>query len=97
MLPVTFLPPAKKFFKKLRDNQLKKEYEQAIMRVRHDPEVGTLKTGDLAGVYGYDIHYKGVNYELAYYLAENDQGEVVVIIMAGTRENFWDTIKRYIK
>lgn len=97
MLPVTFLSPAKKFFKKLKDNQLLKEYEQAIMRVRHNPEVGTFKTGDLVGIYGYDISYKGINYELAYYIAENDQGDVVVIIMAGTRENFWDTIKKYLR
>ena len=34
-----------------------KEYEQAIMMVRHNPEVGTFKTGDLVGIYGYDISY----------------------------------------
>ncbi len=97
MLPIKILRPAEKFLKKLKDNRLKKEYELAIMRIRQDPYIGHLKTGDLAGIYGYDISYNGINYELAYCLAENDQGEVVVVIMAGTRENFWDAIKRYIK
>ncbi|WP_132220999.1 type II toxin-antitoxin system RelE/ParE family toxin [Laceyella sacchari] len=31
----------------------------------HHPYVGEAKTGDLAGVYGYDIKYKGISYELA--------------------------------
>ncbi|MHB1419662.1 MAG: type II toxin-antitoxin system RelE/ParE family toxin [Bacillota bacterium] len=50
--------------------------------------MATMKTGDLAGTYGYDIYYVGVNYEIAYHLAENAQGDVVVIMMAGTRDNF---------
>ena len=93
MLPIVFLNPAIKYFKMLKDKQLKKKYENALLEIRNDPEVGERKTGDLAGIWGYDIHHNGVNYEIAYYLAENDKGEVVVVIMAGTRENFWDAIK----
>lgn len=97
MLPIIFLNPAIKYFKKLKDKQLKKKYEKALIEIRNDPEVGERKTGDLAGIWGYDIYYNRVNYEIAYYLAENDNGEVVVVVMAGTRENFWDAIKNYIK
>jgi len=46
---------------------------------------------------GYDIYHNGTNYEIAYYLAENEKGEVIVVIMAGTRENFWAAIKKYMK
>lgn len=28
---------------------------------------------------------------------EYEQGDVVVVIMAGTRENFWNTIKKYLR
>lgn len=97
MYPVVFLRPAKQYFKKLKDKHLKKKYEEAIIKIRKDPEIGHLKTGDLAGIYGYDIYHKETNYEIAYYLAENEKGEVVVVIMAGTRENFWKTIKEYMK
>lgn len=93
MLPIVFLNPTIKYFKKLKDKQLKKKYENALLEIRSDPEIGERKTGDLAGIWGYDIYHNRVNYEIAYYLAENDKGEVVVVIMAGTRENFWDAIK----
>ncbi len=97
MLPIMFLNPAEKYFKKLKDKQLKKKYESALIEIRTDPDCGNHKTGDLAGIWGYDVYHNGVNYEIAYYLAENDKGEIVVVIMAGTRENFWDAIKKYIK
>ena len=67
-----------------------------------DPSVGIDKTGDLKGIKGYDIYYCGINYELAYkveYIWNNEQNriEVVVVIMAGTRENFYDQLKRYMR
>lgn len=95
MLPVRFLPPAEKYFKKLNDKPLKQLYQQAINEIRSTPSAGQLKIGDLAGIYGYDIRYQKTSYEIAYYLTENDKGEVVVVIMAGTRENFWDAVKQY--
>jgi len=39
MIPVTFLPPAKQFLKKIRDKRLKKKYEQAITEIRKNPPV----------------------------------------------------------
>ena len=97
MLPIEFLGPAERYLKKLKDKQLKKKYHDAIINIRKYPEIGELKTGDLAGIRGYDVYYSGVNYEIAYYLTENDAGEIIIVIMAGTRENFWDAIKKYIK
>jgi mRNA-degrading endonuclease RelE of RelBE toxin-antitoxin system len=96
MLQVRFLPPAAKFIKKLKDEKLKSLYQQAIDEIREDYTVGEEKTGDLSGVYGYDIYYNKTNYELAYTI-ERVGEEVVVVIMAGTRENFYDQLKRYLK
>ena len=50
----------------------------------------------MTGFYGYDIYYNKTNYELAYTIERID-GELVVVVMAGTRENFYDELKRYIK
>lgn len=97
MLPIEFLRPAENFFKKLRDKELKRKYYNAIQDIRNNPYIGQMKTGDLAGIYGFDISYKGINYEIAYRLSEVENGEIIVIIMAGTRENFWNAIKNYIK
>lgn len=70
---------------------------EAITEIRKNPEIGGFKKGDLAGIRGYDISHNGVNYELSYRVAVNEQGKVVVIIMAGTRENFYEALKKYLK
>ena len=96
MTEVRFLPPAAKFLKKLKDKKLKQLCKEAIDRIREDHTVGEEKTGDLQGVYGYDIYYNKTNYELAY-TVEYAEGKIIVVIMAGTRENFYDILKRYMR
>jgi len=86
---------AEKYFKKLKDTKLKSLYKSAIEKIKCNPHIGTAKKGDLAGIYGYDIYYQRTNYELAYCIYEKDE-KVVVVIMAGTRGNFYEQLKRYI-
>lgn len=94
MAQLRILPPAAKFLKKLKDKRLKTLYREAIDRILEDHTVGEAKTGDPAGVFGYDIYYNKTNYELAY-TVEYVNDKIVVVIMAGTRENFYDELKRY--
>lgn len=96
MTEVRFLPPAAKFLKKLKDKKLKTLYREAIDRIREDHTVGEVKKGDLTGVYGYDIYYNRTNYELAY-TVEYVEDKIIVIIMAGTRENFYEQLKQYMR
>lgn len=96
MTEVRFLPPAAKFLKKLKDKKLKTLYREAIDRIREDHTVGEAKKGDLTGVYGYDIYYNRTNYELAY-TVEYVEDKIIVIIMAGTRENFYEQLKQYMR
>ena len=96
MTEIRFLPPAAKFIKKLKDKKLKLLYQEAVDKIREDYTVGEAKTGDLSGVYGYDIYYNKTNYELAY-TVEYQGDEVIVVIMAGTRENFYDQLKQYMR
>lgn len=96
MTEVRFLPPAAKFIKKLKDKKLKNLYHDAVDKIREDYTVGEAKTGDLSGIYGYDIYYNKTNYELAY-TVEYLENVVVVVIMAGTRENFYDQLKLYMR
>nr|WP_254450606.1 type II toxin-antitoxin system RelE/ParE family toxin [Cohnella herbarum] len=65
--------------------------------MRIDPYIGELKTGDLAGYYCYDVYYGKTNYEIAYIIEENDSGELVVVILAVTRENFYAELKRRVR
>ncbi len=96
MTEVRFLPPAARFLKKLKDKKLKTLYQEAIDKIREDHTVGTAKVGDLSGIYGYDIFYNKTNYELAYRV-EYVENKIIVVILAGTRENFYEELKRYIK
>ncbi|EIW20934.1 MULTISPECIES: type II toxin-antitoxin system RelE/ParE family toxin [Pelosinus] len=97
MYQLIFLPPAEKYFKKLKDKNLKQKYKNALEEIQKDPYIGEEKSGDLSGMYGYDIYYNKTNYEIAYRIYNLTDGGKVIVIMAGTRENFWDTLKRYIK
>lgn len=96
MYEVIFLPAARNYLKKLKDKNLKKLLKSAIEEIAKDYSIGEPKTGDLAGIYGYDVFYKKTNYEISYTVEEVNE-EIVVIIMVGTRENFYTELKRYIK
>lgn len=47
MLPVNYTTIAKKYFKKLKDKQVKKIYKEAILSIRENPYIGDAKTGDM--------------------------------------------------
>ena len=97
MLPAVYTPMVEKYFKKIKDKQLKNLFKEAIVRIRTNPQIGDAKSGDLEGVYSLVIYYSRTNYELAYRISQLENGEMVIVIMAGTRENFYKGLKRYMK
>ena len=95
-------PAASKYFKKLKDNKLIQLYKKAIDNILQNPFVSPEKKGDLKGIRCYDIYYCKTNYELAYTIEfenanGNDEPKMIIVILAGTRENFYDELKRYIR
>lgn len=78
MLPVTYTSAAEKYFKKLKDEALKKIFKDAIINVRKNPDIGQAKTGDLSGLYSLDIYHNRTNYELAYRISTLENGDMVV-------------------
>ena len=95
-MSVVFLPPAAKLIKKVKDRELKCKFQKAVNEIMEDPLIGELKSGDLSGVRCCDIHHQRIDYELAYHVTYIDD-EVAVVIMAGTRENFYEALKPYWK
>ncbi len=93
MYEVKISSQAAKYFKKIKDKHLKQSFFEAINKIAKDPYIGSRKKGDLAGLYGFDVRYDGINYEIAYWVEEIN-GKLVVIVLAGTRENFYDELKR---
>ena len=96
MYEISYSQSAARYFKKIKDKQLLSAFKSAIDRLKVDPYIGTQKAGDLRGVYGYDVKHDRVNYELAYRIYE-EKDQLVIIILAGTRENFYEELKRLIK
>jgi hypothetical protein len=96
MRKLIILPPAAHFLKKIKKKPLKSAFQKAIDDIIQNPYIGDPKTGDLSGVYCCDFFYNKTNYELAYTIIEEND-ETVVVILAGTRENFYDELKRYTK
>ncbi len=91
-------PATEKFIKKLKDKQLKGKFREAFHEIQLNPfKAGEQKKGDLAGVYGYDIYHNRTNYEIAYIVEQDEEDKLVLIILAGTRERFYDELKRYMK
>ena len=97
MRNLLILPGAARYLKKLKDKTLKERFKQAIEAILEDPDIGEAKSGGLAGVFCCDIYHQKTNYELAYTLIEQQDGETIVVILAGTRENFYEELKRYMK
>ncbi|MBO8158464.1 type II toxin-antitoxin system RelE/ParE family toxin [Thermosyntropha sp.] len=96
MYKLIILPPAARFLKKLKEKPLKAAFQKAVDEILKNPYIGEPKTGDLSGVFCYDIYYNKTNYELAYTIIEEGDSTIVVIL-AGTRENFYEELKRYMK
>ena len=96
MFDVIFLPAARNYIKKIKDKNLKKIIEEAINDIAEDYTIGEAKTGDLSGIYGYDVFYNKTNYEISYAVEEVDN-KIIIVIMVGTREDFYNELKKYIK
>lgn len=96
MYEIRFTRATENYFKKIKEKAQKEAFQRTLLEISSDPYIGELKTGDLAGVYCCDIYYNKTNYEIAYRICE-ENGQMVVVILAGTRENFYDELKRYMK
>jgi len=96
MYDIEYARPAEKYLKKIKDKSLRASYKTAFDEIQKDPYIGTQKVGDLRGIYGYDVMHGGINYEIAYRIYE-ENGQLIVVILAGTRENFYETLKRLVK
>ena len=100
-----YKPPFKTFVKK-QHKPLQLAIEDAVEDVCNDPNIGEQKTGDLQGIWVYKFTFKAQQYLIAYrpptddeLRAEGVDIELLVIdfYQAGTHENFYATLKKYLK
>lgn len=96
MLEMRLALPASKYLKKLKDKKLRELFRNALDGICENPCIGKLKRRDLIGIYGCDLYYQRTNYEIAYIIEEKNNENIIVVIMAGTRENFYEQLKNYL-
>lgn len=89
MIELRQTPTFKRAYKKLRENE-RKDVNVAIQYIIDHPEIGELKTGDLAGIRVYKFRV----YDQQILLAYEYDGEKVILLMAiGVHENFYRDLK----
>lgn len=98
MLAIEYTTNVLKTLKKVKkkDPLLYQKIKVAIAQIREEPFVGESKKGDLKGVFSLDIRHTKTDYELAYMIKAKDNGEFIIVIMFGTRENFYKELKKYL-
>lgn len=98
LLPLRLSKRAGKELRKIQksDQFLFRKMDEAITSIRKDPEIGEAKKGDLKGYSCLDVHHRGTNYELCYAVREDENGELILIVLLGPRENFYKELKRYL-
>lgn len=82
-----------KYLRKLKNRQLKKKFTDAIFdTIAKDPYVRIERYGDLKNYYVYGFKYDRVDYRIAYTI--NDDNEIVIVVLAGSHEKFYEQLKR---
>lgn len=94
MAKLIISPAAGKYLKKVKDKKLKSLFKDAIDEIIADPMVGDAKVGDLEGISTYAFRYNKTDYRVAY-TVEYVNDETVVVILAGTHENFYKELKKH--
>lgn len=95
MYEIRFLPKAEKFIKKLKEKPLRQKVKTALEQIQTNPYIGEMKKGDLSNIYGFDVFYHNINYEISYKIYE--EKSIITVILIGTRENFYQELKKYLK
>lgn len=85
----------KQYLKKIKEKPLRQKFVNAIYdEIAKNPYAFDVKVGDLAGYYTYSFKYKGIAYRIAYSINNNELS--ILIILAGTHEDFYQELKRII-
>jgi hypothetical protein len=100
-----YKPPFKTFVKK-QHKPLRLAIEDAVEDICADPDIGEQKEGDLKGIWVHKITHNRQEYLIAYRppsdaLREAEGIEIELLTIdfyqAGVHENFYDTLKKYLK
>jgi plasmid stabilization system protein ParE len=96
MYELRYLKPAERYFRRIWEPRQARAFQDALQAIAADPYAGDRKKGDLAGVFCYGFFHEKVYYEIAYRIHE-ENGQSIVVVLSGTRENFYVEVKQYMQ
>ncbi|SFU95592.1 type II toxin-antitoxin system RelE/ParE family toxin [Alicyclobacillus macrosporangiidus] len=86
---------AKRVLKKIKDKALLCKYRDAMRDICESPYEGDPKVGDLSGLFTVTFRYVDGAHRIAYTVVEEEDTEpFVLVLLVGTRENFYEELKR---
>ncbi|ATY84503.1 plasmid stabilization protein [Kyrpidia spormannii] len=86
---------AKQVLKKIKDKALLRRYQATMRDICERPFEGDPKVGDLDGLFTVGFRYVDGEHRVAYTVVEDGDTEpFVLILLVGTRENFYEELKR---
>lgn len=89
---VKITPKVVKYLSKLKDQKLKNKFLDVIYdEISVNPYKGSKKKGNLSDLCTVGFRYAKTDYRVAYMVEED-----VIIILAGTHERFYESLKRFL-
>lgn len=77
------------------DKPVRTKIWSALDKIAENPFIGDLLKGDLSTIYSYHLKVSSVEYRIAYQVREEEI--VVVVLQVGTKENFYEELKKKFK
>ncbi len=94
MYQIVITPSVKRTAKKL-PKQARKEIIKQSQKLKENPYFGEKLSGSLHFLYSFHVKFKNVNYRVAYTI--NNSQKQIVVHLIGTREGFYERLKRLLK
>ena len=94
MYQIVITSSAKKAAKKL-PKQIKKEIVEQSQKLKQNPYLGEKLSGSLHFLYSFHLRFKNVDYRIAY-TVDNFQ-KLIIVHLVGSREGFYERLKRLLK
>jgi len=91
MFEVVVLSSASRQLKKF-DKAVRNAIIAGMEKIAENPYTGDRLKGNLATIYSYHLNVANVEYRIAYQIRE--QEIVVIVLQIGTRENFYEELKK---
>ena len=77
------------------DKHIRTGIISSLEKIAQNPFIGEMLKGDLSTIYSYHLKIAGTEYRIAYQIKE--QEIIVVVLQIGTRENFYEELKKRFK